>query len=94
MASGYSGAAEGYLELNHIYTEDDVSWKDKYREWTPQKINIGNGEIRIIDEMQIRAVPYVAVVDLGQLSSETGIPTPWLTLGHRYTGNIMREFRR
>jgi hypothetical protein len=132
LAAAASGANEAYLELNHLYTDDDAFWESKYLEWTPQILDMGNGEFRVIDELQIRAVPFIAVVDLTRLAAETGIAEPWYTLGqdhenegdvvdwnsnqnqfpdhldidiwinenatiltfNRYTGNIMREFRR
>jgi len=80
-----SSAHDGFLELDHLNT-DIPGWEDDLRAWTPQKIDLGGGKVRIIGEAQLRSVPFIAVVDLYRIADETGLRSPWLALNsnHKY----------
>jgi len=130
-----SGANDGYLELDALHTDNNSLWKRTVREWSPNVLNIGNGKYEVIPELQLRSVPFLAVVDLYKMGAELGVRQPWLTVGkdhplegdhalwdargtndsdrpdhlmidqwidenasiltfNRFTGNVMKEFRR
>ncbi len=133
LARGSSSEAnDGYLELNHLHTDNDANWQEKSHFWTPQILKVNNSKYEVIGEMQMRSVPFIAVVDLYKLGAEIGVRAPWLAVGkehslegdhaewdadgndlpdhleidqwvndnariltfNRYTGTIMKEFRR
>lgn len=127
-----SEANDGYLELNHLHTDNDPNWQDKSHTWTPTILRVSSSKFEVIPELQVRSVPFLAVVDLYKLGAEIGVRAPWLAVGeehelegehavwdadgddfadhleidqwindnariltfNRYTGNIMKEFRR
>lgn len=127
-----SEANDGYLELNHLHTDNDPNWQDKSRTWTPTILRVSSSKFEVIPELQVRSVPFLAVVDLYKLGAEIGVRAPWLAVGeehelegdhavwdadgngladhleidqwvndnatiltfNRYTGTIMKEFRR
>jgi len=87
LASGDSSKAnDGYLELDHLHTEGRGSeWKENSNIWSPRVLDAQGGlPRRVLAEAQVRAVPFLAVVDLFQLAAETGIRSPWLTLGQAH----------
>lgn len=80
-------SAEGGDGFVDVRDSRDRDFTGHVRRWTPEIAeSTGGGDEIVLDEVQVRSVPFLVVVDLYQLREELGIEEPWFTLGAGYAG--------
>ena len=78
-------SAEGGDGFLDVRDPDDPEYTEHARSWSPEIFQVGPVD-RLLDEVQIRSVPFLVVVDLYEIREQLGIDLPWFVLGAGYSG--------